>query len=281
MAKHLALFRLLSLALPFFFLPSLQAQNSISPSIDPAISRLAAEIAGPLAKAHVKKVIFADLKGPNGEVHPVGRWLADQLSDSAHQQFPNLQILSRPEDQSAPNGVDASSDPKEALTTAKTWARRHGAKVVVAGSFAKVEGGLGVSLSALHSSDSPYSLAQASGLVPISDAIQALSAEPIPVVKRAGVGGVGVPACIYCPAPDYPDEVRSAGYLGSVVLEVTITTHGRAVNIKILKDPGMGLGQRAIDAVRKWTFKPAIDTGLDGRPVAVICPIEVTFRLLK
>lgn len=229
----------------------------------------------------MKKVIFADLKGPNGEVHPVGRWLADQLSDSAHQQFPDLQILSRPEDQSAPNGVDASSDPKEAPTTAKTWARRHGAKVVITGSFARVEGGLGVSLSALHSSDSPYFLAQASGLVPISDAIQALSAEPIPVAEggtpRAGIGGVGAPQSIYCPAPNYSDKARSAGFEGSVVLEVTITTDGRAVNIKILKDPGMGLGQFAVDAVQKWRFRPA--TGTDGKLTAVICPIEVTFHL--
>jgi outer membrane biosynthesis protein TonB len=39
------------------------------------------------------------------------------------------------------------------------------------------------------------------------------------------------------------------------------------------------LAQRAVEAVQKWRFKPARDR--EGQPVAVIVPIEVTFRLLK
>jgi TonB family protein len=61
------------------------------------------------------------------------------------------------------------------------------------------------------------------------------------------------------------------------VLQVLITTDGRAINIKIVKDPGNGLGIKAVESVRKWKFKPA--SGPDGKPTAVICPIEVTFRL--
>jgi hypothetical protein len=45
---------------------------------------------------------------------------------------------------------------------------------------------------------------------------------------------------------------------------------------KVVKDPGNGLGLQAVESVRKWKFKPA--AGPDGRPVAVTCPIEVTFR---
>jgi hypothetical protein len=43
----------------------------------------------------------------------------------------------------------------------------------------------------------------------------------------------------------------------------------------IVKDPGNGLWMQAVKSVRKWKFKPA--SGPDGRTVAVICPIEVTF----
>jgi len=42
--------------------------------------------------------------------------------------------------------------------------------------------------------------------------------------------------------------------MGIVVLEVTITSDGRAVNISLMKDPGMGLGEKAVEAVRTWKF---------------------------
>jgi protein TonB len=94
---------------------------------------------------------------------------------------------------------------------------------------------------------------------------------------RAGINGVGVPVCLYCPIPQYSDEARKAKYQGTVVLQVTITTDGRAVNISIVKGPGLGLEEKAIEAVKGWKFKPAVGPG--GKPVATIVPIEVTFRL--
>ncbi|HKV24842.1 MAG TPA: energy transducer TonB [Candidatus Acidoferrum sp.] len=94
---------------------------------------------------------------------------------------------------------------------------------------------------------------------------------------RAGVNGVGVPECIYCPPPLYSDDARKAKYMGSVVLQVTVTADGRAVNISIVKDPGMGLGEKAVESVRTWRFRPAV--GPNGKIVPVIVPIEVTFRL--
>jgi protein TonB len=94
---------------------------------------------------------------------------------------------------------------------------------------------------------------------------------------RAGVNGVGVPICLYCPIPQYSDEARKAKYQGTVVLQVTITTDGRAINISVVKGPGLGLEEKAIEAVKGWKFKPAV--GPNGRSVPTIVPIEVTFRL--
>src|ERR1700730_2095052 len=97
------------------------------------------------------------------------------------------------------------------------------------------------------------------------------------VAFRAGVNGVGVPVCLYCPIPQYSDEARKAKYQGTVVLQVTITTDGRAVNISVVKGPGLGLEEKAIEAVKGWKFKPAV--GPNGKVVPTIVPIEVTFRL--
>lgn len=94
---------------------------------------------------------------------------------------------------------------------------------------------------------------------------------------RAGVNGVGMPSCIYCPDPQYSDEARKAKYQGVVVLMVVITLDGRATNIQVVKSPGLGLDEKAIEAVRQWKFRPAVGPG--GKSVPTQVPIEVTFRL--
>ncbi len=95
---------------------------------------------------------------------------------------------------------------------------------------------------------------------------------------RAGVNGVGQPACIYCPNPDYSDEARKAKYQGSVLLDVVVTADGRVLDPRVLKGPGLGLEEKAIAAVRNWKMRPA--TGPNGKPVACRVNIEVVFRLL-
>lgn len=95
---------------------------------------------------------------------------------------------------------------------------------------------------------------------------------------RAGRNGVGEPLCEYCPTPDYSEEARKNKWQGTVLLRVVITPEGRAGNISIARGVGMGLEERAINAVRQWKFKPA--RRADGKAVPVEVLIEVTFRLL-
>jgi TonB family protein len=97
-------------------------------------------------------------------------------------------------------------------------------------------------------------------------------------VFKAGRGGVGVATCAYCPYPLYPEEARKAKFQGTVVLRVVITADGKAVNISVARGPGMGMEEKAMEAVKDWRFNPAI--GPNGKPVAVEMLVEVTFRLL-
>jgi TonB family protein len=96
-------------------------------------------------------------------------------------------------------------------------------------------------------------------------------------IARPGVGGVTVPACVFCPNPSYTDEARAAKFSGSVVLQVVVTADGRAENISVMRKTGYGLEQSAIETVKRWQFRPA--QGPDGKPVATVVPIEVTFRI--
>jgi protein TonB len=89
---------------------------------------------------------------------------------------------------------------------------------------------------------------------------------------------VRFPQCEYCPAPSYTAAARRERCEGAVILGIVITAEGRATDIHIIKGAPCGLTLQAIEAVRKWRFKPAV--GPDGKPVAVQTTIETTFRLL-
>jgi periplasmic protein TonB len=94
---------------------------------------------------------------------------------------------------------------------------------------------------------------------------------------HAGQNGFGEPTCVYCPQPEFSDEAVKAKYQGTALLQAVVTPDGRATDIHVVKGLGLGLDEKAIEAVRKWRFKPA--AAPDGRPSAVITLIEVTFHL--
>ncbi len=89
-------------------------------------------------------------------------------------------------------------------------------------------------------------------------------------------GGVSAPRALDTPDPEYSEEARKAKYQGTVVLGVIVDQSGRPNNIHVVRSLGMGLDQKAIEAVRKWKFEPAMK---DGRPVAVQINVEVNFHL--
>lgn len=89
-------------------------------------------------------------------------------------------------------------------------------------------------------------------------------------------GGVSAPKKIYDPEPEYSEEARKAKYQGVVVLWVVIGPDGRTHDIKVQRSLGMGLDEKAVEAVKQWKFEPAKK---DGQPVAVQVNIEVNFRL--
>lgn len=95
-------------------------------------------------------------------------------------------------------------------------------------------------------------------------------------VFRVG-GGVTSPVPVYKIEPEYSEEARKAKYQGTVVLSVIIDASGKPTNLKVLQPLGLGLDEKAIEAVQKWRFRPGTK---EGKPVAVYATIQVTFRLL-
>jgi TonB family protein len=87
----------------------------------------------------------------------------------------------------------------------------------------------------------------------------------------------GYPACDKCPDPKYPEEARRKGLEGTIVFLATVSEQGIAEQIGLVKSIDAGLTASALQTLQSWRFKPAI--GIDGKPIAVRIPIEVTFRL--
>ncbi len=89
--------------------------------------------------------------------------------------------------------------------------------------------------------------------------------------------GVSLPSCAYCPDPRYTDEAREAKLQGTVTLQVLVGADGRASQIRIVKGIGLGLDERAEQAIRGWKFVPAHDAA--RRPVPAWVTVEAVFRL--
>ncbi len=89
-------------------------------------------------------------------------------------------------------------------------------------------------------------------------------------------GGVSAPKVLYEPDPEYSEEARKAKYQGTVVLWLVVSAEGKPQDIRVQRSLGMGLDEKAIEAVRQWRFDPAKK---DGHPVPVMINVEVNFRL--
>ena len=85
------------------------------------------------------------------------------------------------------------------------------------------------------------------------------------------------PALVYKVEPEYSEEARKAKFQGTVLLSVVVDDKGNPRDINILRPLGLGLDEKAIEAVQKWRFRPGF---LNGKAVSVAAQIEVNFRLL-
>jgi TonB family protein len=90
-------------------------------------------------------------------------------------------------------------------------------------------------------------------------------------------GDVSAPQLVSKVEPEYSEEARKAKYSGTVLLSIVVDEHGLPRNIKVVRPLGLGLDEKAVEAVSHWRFRPGMK---GGRPVATQAQVEVNFRLL-
>ena len=90
-------------------------------------------------------------------------------------------------------------------------------------------------------------------------------------------GEVSAPTLISKSEPEYSEEARKAKYSGTVMLKIIVDVNGLPRDIKVVHPLGLGLDEKAIEAVMKWRFRPGMK---GGHAVPVEAVVEVAFRLL-
>src|SRR5713226_58375 len=74
-------------------------------------------------------------------------------------------------------------------------------------------------------------------------------------------GGVWAPVVLSKIDPEYSEEARKAKYSGTVILQLVVDSNGHARDIRVVRSLGLGLDEKAIEAVNKWRFKPGYRNG--------------------
>lgn len=88
--------------------------------------------------------------------------------------------------------------------------------------------------------------------------------------------GIEPPTIVHEVKPDYTEEARQRGIRGEVVMEIVVKRNGTVGDVKVLQGLGHGLDERAIDAVKQWTFHAATRK---GTPVDVMVEVAMEFKL--
>lgn len=89
-------------------------------------------------------------------------------------------------------------------------------------------------------------------------------------------GGVSAPVVVHSVEPEFTEDARKSNLQGTVAIQLIVDAQGNPQDVRVVHHLGMGLDQKAVDAVRQYKFRPAM---YQGHPVAVQMVIEVDFRL--
>jgi len=117
---------------------------------------------------------------------------------------------------------------------------------------------------------------------PSSEETASAPAVPRPPVPAAPAAPEAAPGLVEAAAvatrvePSYPEAARRLGIEGTVELEVSIDASGRVAEVEVTRGLPMGLSDAAVEAVRKWTWRPA---RTPSGPVASRRTVRIRFTL--
>jgi protein TonB len=93
----------------------------------------------------------------------------------------------------------------------------------------------------------------------------------------SATGRVTAPTVLYKVEPEFSEEARKAKYQGTVILTIEVGEDGKPRDLRVVRGLGLGLDEKAVEAVSRWKFRPAQK---NGGAVPATARVEVNFRLL-
>jgi|SRR5580692_3032264 TonB family protein len=239
------------------------------------------------------KILVTNFILTTGYASPYGIQAADELALELARQDKAIQVIDRNLFKVQLQQLEEERIPIDILNSenvARWLGLKFGATIVLVGTARGLLNSNAVELSArfLNSLDvnkigpsAEVNLAPSESLPDLSPiALPQLS--PLPEsfqgeqVYRAGVNGVGLPSCDYMPNPNYSDDARTFRFSGTILIEGIVRPDGTVRSFRFVRGAPYGLNQATVRALNTWRCKPAT---LEGKPVPVFVPFEVTLRL--
>jgi TonB family protein len=241
------------------------------------------------------KLLVMDFLSPEGKISAYGIKLADDLTAELARQQKGIHLIDRSLLQRQLEKLREERVPanvQHSVPVARWLGQELGASEVLIGEIVNA-GSKAISVSArmqdvkdekLASPSSevrlplPPSMAElipADLLPPLAQLGESVNGEK---VFRAGVQGADTPKCTYMPNPPYTDEARKFAFSGTVVLLAVVEPNGTVKPFRIERGLPFGLNDSSLKTLQNWKCTPAM---FEGDPVAVLVPMEVTFRLYR
>jgi TonB family protein len=248
------------------------------------VDKAAARVAERIAKTGRSKVVVADFIGPKDQINELGVQLADEFSSALASAEPRLQMVPRSGSSLKSNAQLRSSRMIDERARAQLFSRTSGAEIVIVGDMNHHSDRVDLRLRVYEIPPKPAKDSEVvdASILTEMDVQRPISPPEAKLLKQslasAGNGlfltaGLGrsqhdttPPQCVECPPP------RSSK-ASTVLLMVTVTTEGRAIDVELLKTSDTRAVKAAMEAVKNWRFLPA--RGPNGQPVVARVEIEV------
>jgi protein TonB len=108
--------------------------------------------------------------------------------------------------------------------------------------------------------------------------VASIASAALPHAQEIPGKNVTMPQVLREVKPDYTPEAKEQRIQGLVEMSVVVKDDGSVGEVTVTKslDQKYGLDDQAVIAMKKWQFRPGTK---DGKPVAVLVTVEMTFTL--
>jgi TonB family protein len=244
-------------------------------------------------KAGCKKssctILVANFAGSSGSTSILGMQLADAVSAQLAAVSKGIQVVDRHRLESYLEKERIPSKLLEEDNAARWLAMENSANAVLVGYLQDAQSGIHLRVQLLDAHElvkktdgkmgsiEDVTFANLRGdLAPAEPFGQLPGSDPEHQATNASDIAATFPRALRAPNPQYTDAARIAKFKGSLILQITVSADGQALDVHVVRGLPFGLNLSSLETVRTWTFQPATS---GGAPVQVQTPVEVTFRL--